>query len=49
MAPVKLPCVAGGDCTFETVELDYEYALAPTRAFSWLKAPTNAFTFKTLC
>ena len=28
MAPVKLPCVAGGDCTFETVELDYEYALA---------------------
>ena len=22
---------------------------APTRAFSWLKAATNAFTFKTLC
>ena len=22
---------------------------APTRAFSWLKVPTNAFTFKTLC
>ena len=22
---------------------------APTRAFSWLKAPTSAFTFKTLC
>ena len=21
---------------------------APTRAFYWLKAPTNAFTFKTL-
>ena len=21
----------------------------PTRAFSWLKVPTNAFTFKTLC
>ena len=21
---------------------------APTRAFSWLKAPNNAFTFKTL-
>ena len=21
----------------------------PTRAFSWLKAPTSAFTFKTLC
>ena len=21
---------------------------APTRAFSWLKAPTSAFTFKTL-
>ena len=21
----------------------------PTRAFSWLKAPTNAFTIKTLC
>ena len=23
--------------------------MAPTRAFSWLKAPTIAFTFKTLC
>ena len=23
--------------------------MAPTRAFSWLKAPTSAFTFKTLC
>ena len=22
---------------------------APTRAFSWLKAPTSAFIFKTLC
>ena len=22
--------------------------MAPTRAFSWLKAPTSAFTFKTL-
>ena len=22
---------------------------APTRAFSWLKAPTSAFTFKTIC
>ena len=22
---------------------------APTRAFSWLKEPTSAFTFKTLC
>ena len=22
---------------------------APTRAFSWLKAPTNTFTLKTLC
>ena len=22
---------------------------APTRAFSWLNAPTTAFTFKTLC
>ena len=22
---------------------------APTRAFFWLKAPTSAFTFKTLC
>ena len=22
---------------------------APTRAFSWLKAPTSDFTFKTLC
>ena len=22
---------------------------APTRAFSWLKAPTSAFTFKMLC
>ena len=22
---------------------------APTRAFSWLDAPTNTFTFKTLC
>ena len=22
---------------------------APTRAFSWLKAPTSVFTFKTLC
>ena len=22
---------------------------APTRAFSWLKVPTSAFTFKTLC
>ena len=22
---------------------------APTRAFSWLKAPISAFTFKTLC
>ena len=22
---------------------------APSRAFSWLKAPTSAFTFKTLC
>ena len=22
---------------------------APTRAFSWLRAPTSAFTFKTLC
>ena len=22
---------------------------APARAFSWLKAPTSAFTFKTLC
>ena len=22
---------------------------APTRAFSWLKASTSAFTFKTLC
>ena len=22
---------------------------APTRAFSWLKAPTSTFTFKTLC
>ena len=21
----------------------------PTRAFSWLKAPTSAFTLKTLC
>ena len=23
--------------------------LLPTRAFSWLKVPTSAFTFKTLC
>ena len=22
---------------------------APTRTFSWLKAPTSAFTLKTLC
>ena len=22
---------------------------APTRAFCWLKVPTNAFIFKTLC
>ena len=22
---------------------------APTRAFSWFKAPTSLFTFKTLC
>ena len=22
---------------------------APSRSFSWLKAPTSAFTFKTLC
>ena len=22
---------------------------APIRAFSWLKVPTSAFTFKTLC
>ena len=22
---------------------------SPTRAFSWLKVPTSAFTFKTIC
>ena len=26
-----------------------EKAPTPTRAFSWLKVPTSAFTFKTLC
>ena len=26
----------------------YNHGKAPTRAFSWLKAPTSAFTFKTL-
>ena len=26
MAPIKLPCLVGGECEFETVELDYEQA-----------------------
>ena len=28
MAPIKLPCLVGGDCNFETVELEYEQAKA---------------------
>ena len=26
MAPIKLPCLMGGDCTFQTVQLEYEQA-----------------------
>ena len=29
--------------------LDYALCCSATSAFSWLEAPTNAFTFKTLC
>ena len=28
MAPIKLPCLVGGECDFETVELEYEQAKA---------------------
>ena len=28
MAPIKLPCLVGGDCNFETVELEYDLAKA---------------------
>ena len=28
MAPIKLPCLVGGDCTFETVQLEYDQAKA---------------------
>ena len=29
MAPIKLPCLVGGDCNFETVvELEYDLATA---------------------
>ena len=28
MAPIKLPCLVGGDCNFETVELKYDLAKA---------------------
>ena len=26
MAPIKLPCLVGGDCDFQTVQLEYEQA-----------------------
>ena len=28
MAPIKLPCLVGGECEFETVQLEYEQAKA---------------------
>ena len=28
MAPIKLPCLMGGDCTFQTVQLEYDQAKA---------------------
>ena len=28
MAPIKLPCLVGGECDFETVELEYDQAKA---------------------
>ena len=28
MAPIKLPCLVGGDCTFQTVQLEYDQAKA---------------------
>ena len=26
MAPIRLPCLVGGDCNFQTVQLEYEQA-----------------------
>ena len=31
------------------LEANVQVQTATTRAFSWLKSPTSAFTFKTLC
>ena len=28
MAPIRLPCLVGGECTFQTVQLEYEQAKA---------------------
>ena len=28
MAPIRLPCLVGGDCNFQTVQLEYEQAKA---------------------
>ena len=42
--------VWGPDCglVLETKVIQMFPKISPTRAFSWLKAPTSAFTFKTL-
>ena len=26
MAPIRLPCLVGGECNFQTVQLEYEQA-----------------------
>ena len=46
-APLPPPRPQGGPSVAQSVFTITEKA--PTRAFSWLKAPTSTFTFKTLC
>ena len=44
----NLPLVREEDLVLELCSAPSVPQLVPTRAFSWLKAPTSAFTFKTL-
>ena len=41
-------CIRAVKCSIGSTTGFHNHREAPTRAFSWLKAPTSAFTFKTL-
>ena len=49
LARAQLPCTSAANRSIGSTTGCTITEKAPTRAFSWLKAPTSAFTCKTLC